>query len=101
MSDQAQKAARFRALHEAAGAFVVPNPWDAGTAKLLTSYGFPALATTSAGFAYSLGRPDGAGRRRDVRGRRRRDSRHVRLDEASRGFPRRKDADAHRRRTGR
>lgn len=61
MSDQAHKAARFRALHEAAGAFVVPNPWDAGTAKLLASYGFPALATTSAGFAYSLGRPDGAG----------------------------------------
>ncbi|KAA5602292.1 isocitrate lyase/PEP mutase family protein [Blastochloris sulfoviridis] len=61
MSEQAEKAARFRALHAAPGAFVIPNPWDAGTAKLLTSYGFPALATTSAGFAYSLGRPDGMG----------------------------------------
>ena len=43
------KGKTFRALHEAAGAFVFPNPWDIGTAKLLTSFGFKALATTSAG----------------------------------------------------
>jgi 2-methylisocitrate lyase-like PEP mutase family enzyme len=49
----------FRALHEAPGAFVIPNPWDIGTAKLFTSFGFKALATTSAGFAFSRGLPDG------------------------------------------
>lgn len=49
----------FRELHEAAGAFVIPNPWDIGTAKLLASFGFKALATTSAGFAFSRGLPDG------------------------------------------
>jgi 2-methylisocitrate lyase-like PEP mutase family enzyme len=47
----------FRALH--AETFVIPNPWDVGTAKLLTSFGFKALATTSAGFAFSRGLPDG------------------------------------------
>lgn len=50
----------FRELHHASAAFVIPNPWDIGTAKLLTSLGFPALATTSAGFAFSRGLPDGA-----------------------------------------
>ncbi|MER2535188.1 MAG: isocitrate lyase/phosphoenolpyruvate mutase family protein [Rhizobiaceae bacterium] len=50
----------FRALHHAHGAFVIPNPWDIGTAKLLASFGFQALATTSAGFAFSRGLPDGA-----------------------------------------
>jgi 2-methylisocitrate lyase-like PEP mutase family enzyme len=54
------KAKVFRALHEAPGAFVIPNPWDIGTAKLLESLGFKALATTSAGFAFSRGLPDGA-----------------------------------------
>jgi 2-methylisocitrate lyase-like PEP mutase family enzyme len=50
----------FRQLHDRPGPFVVPNPWDAGSAKLLESLGFEALATTSAGYAFSLGRPDAA-----------------------------------------
>ncbi|HWK69166.1 MAG TPA: isocitrate lyase/phosphoenolpyruvate mutase family protein [Rhizobiaceae bacterium] len=54
-----KKGETFRALHEATGAFVIPNPWDIGTAKLLASFGFKALATTSAGFAFSRGLPDG------------------------------------------
>ena len=53
------KGAVFRKLHEAPGAFVIPNPWDIGTAKLLAASGFKALATTSAGFAFSRGLPDG------------------------------------------
>lgn len=61
MRTQTEKAAAFRALHERPGAFVIPNPWDAGTAKLLASLGFEALATTSLGLANALGRPDGAG----------------------------------------
>lgn len=61
MRTQEQKAAAFRALHERAGAFIIPNPWDAGTAKLLAALGFEALATTSLGLSSSLGRPDGAG----------------------------------------
>ena len=60
MRTQAEKAAAFRALHERPGAFIIPNPWDAGTARLLASLGFEALATTSLGFANTLGRPDGA-----------------------------------------
>ena len=59
--DQHSKAQVFKALHEQDGTFIIPNPWDAGTARLLTSLGFPALATTSAGLAWSLGVPDGAG----------------------------------------
>jgi len=59
MTTQAEKAAAFRALHERPGAFIIPNPWDAGTAKLLASLGFEALATTSLGLANSLGRVDG------------------------------------------
>ena len=47
----------FRQLHQS-GCFVIPNPWDLGSARLLTQLGFPALATTSSGFAWSLGRPD-------------------------------------------
>lgn len=58
---QAEKAERFRALHARAGAFVIPNPWDAGTARLLAGLGFEALTTTSAGLAFALGRRDGAG----------------------------------------
>src|SRR6185503_10185355 len=61
MRTHAEKAATFRALHERPGAFIIPNPWDAGTAKLLASLGFEALATTSLGLSNSLGRPDGAG----------------------------------------
>ena len=57
--NQHQKAERFRALHAGPELFVLPNPWDAGTARLLASMGFDALATTSAGLAYALGRPDG------------------------------------------
>jgi 2-methylisocitrate lyase-like PEP mutase family enzyme len=55
-----EKGRKFRSLHEAPGIFVMPNPWDPGTAKLLVSMGFKALATTSAGFAFSRGLPDGA-----------------------------------------
>ncbi|MGF1628791.1 MAG: oxaloacetate decarboxylase [Kiloniellaceae bacterium] len=58
-SDPAARAEKFRALHREEGAFVIPNPWDAGTARLLASLGFKALATTSAGLAFSLGRPEG------------------------------------------
>jgi 2-methylisocitrate lyase-like PEP mutase family enzyme len=60
MSDQQAKYERFKALHEGQAAFVMPNPWDAGSARLLASLGFEALATTSAGFAFSVGRRDGA-----------------------------------------
>ena len=59
-TDTDTKARNFRALHERDGAFVIPNPWDVGTARILASMGFEALATTSAGFAFSLGLPDGA-----------------------------------------
>jgi 2-methylisocitrate lyase-like PEP mutase family enzyme len=62
MRTQTEKAAAFRALHERAGAFIIPNPWDAGTAKLLASIGFEALATTSLGLANMLGRIGGGGR---------------------------------------
>jgi 2-methylisocitrate lyase-like PEP mutase family enzyme len=55
---QPAKGAAFRALHEREGAFIIPNPWDAGTARLLAHLGFEALATTSAGHAFSIGRPD-------------------------------------------
>jgi 2-methylisocitrate lyase-like PEP mutase family enzyme len=58
---QAEKARRFRALHDRAGAFVIPNPWDAGTARILAGLGFEALTTTSAGLAFTLARRDGAG----------------------------------------
>jgi 2-methylisocitrate lyase-like PEP mutase family enzyme len=58
---QAEKAERFRTLHAGPGTFVIPNPWDAGTARILSTLGFEALTTTSAGLAFALGRPDGAG----------------------------------------
>src|SRR5437867_12757335 len=48
---------RFRQLHQS-GCFVMPNPWDGGSARLLVKLGFPALATTSSGFAWSMGRRD-------------------------------------------
>jgi 2-methylisocitrate lyase-like PEP mutase family enzyme len=56
MRTQAEKAKSFRALHARPGAFIIPNPWDAGTAKLLAAMGFEALATTSLGLANTLGR---------------------------------------------
>lgn len=56
---QGSRAERFAALHEK-GTFVIPNPWDAGTARLFAGLGFPALATTSGGLAFGLGRADGA-----------------------------------------
>lgn len=58
---QAERARQFHALHERPGAFVIPNPWDAGSAKLLAGMGFEALATTSAGYAFSIGKPDSQG----------------------------------------
>jgi 2-methylisocitrate lyase-like PEP mutase family enzyme len=57
-ASQQQKGAAFRALHEGAP-FIIPNPWDAGSARVLTGLGFKALATTSSGFAFTLGRLDG------------------------------------------
>src|SRR5580698_405749 len=56
---QNEKAARFRALHEGPGAFILPNPWDVGSARMLAGLGFPALATSSAASAAVLGRRDG------------------------------------------
>ena len=60
--EQARRAEAFRALHAGPGVFVIPNPWDAASACLLAGAGFAALATTSAGLAYTLGRADGANR---------------------------------------
>ena len=56
---QAEKGRRFRALHERDSAFIIPNPYDAGTALLLAQLGFEALATTSAGYAFTIGKRDG------------------------------------------
>ncbi|HGM5579697.1 TPA: oxaloacetate decarboxylase [Pseudomonas putida] len=61
MDVQTLRAEAFKKLHERDDAFVIPNPWDAGSAKLLAALGFEALATTSAGLAFSLGRPDAEG----------------------------------------
>jgi 2-methylisocitrate lyase-like PEP mutase family enzyme len=63
---QGEKAERFRALHGREGAFVIPNPWDVGSARLLAGLDFEALATTSVGFANSLGRLDGQVAREEV-----------------------------------
>lgn len=57
--NQIEKAERLKTLHEGPELFVIPNPWDAGSARLLASLGFPALTTTSAGLAWAIGRPDG------------------------------------------
>jgi len=57
---QNDKATRFRALHEGPGAFIIPNPWDAGSARILTALGYAALATSSGASAGMLGRRDGA-----------------------------------------
>jgi 2-methylisocitrate lyase-like PEP mutase family enzyme len=58
MVSTSEKFNRFKALHEGQGAFVIPNPWDAGSARLLSDLGFVALATTSAGYAIARGRRD-------------------------------------------
>ncbi len=65
MTDTAARRAAFRALHRQ-GCFVLPNPWDIGSARLLQHLGFEALASTSSGFAWSVGRPDYAVGRDDV-----------------------------------
>ena len=58
-ANQSQKAENFRALHHGAASLVLPNAWDAGTAVLVANAGFPAIATTSAGVAFAMGRADG------------------------------------------
>jgi 2-methylisocitrate lyase-like PEP mutase family enzyme len=65
MPTQAEKGAAFAALH-AGEPFLIPNPWDAGSARVLEALGFPALATTSSGFAFTLGRDDGGATLDDV-----------------------------------
>ncbi len=78
-ASQHQKAADFQALH-AGPPFIIPNPWDAGSAKVLEALGFKALATTSSGFAFTLGRPDGAATLDEV-------VEHTRMLAASSGLP--------------
>jgi 2-methylisocitrate lyase-like PEP mutase family enzyme len=65
MPTVADKRREFRRLHES-GCFVLPNPWDIGTARYLQSLGFKALATTSAGYAFARGLPDGGVTRDDM-----------------------------------
>ena len=60
MPTQVEKATNFAALHRGDGAFIIPNPWDAGSAKLLANLGFEALATSSAGYAFTIGKADNA-----------------------------------------
>jgi len=60
MPTQAEKGLAFRALHQRKQAFIIPNPWDIGSARLLAHMGFEALATTSMGYAFSVGKTDGA-----------------------------------------
>jgi hypothetical protein len=64
MHTQQTRGQLLRDLHLAAKTFLMPNAWDGGSARMLASYGFPAIATTSAGIAFSLGLPDYAGARR-------------------------------------
>jgi hypothetical protein len=66
VTTQTQKVERFRELHRRAGAFVIPNAWDIGSARLLAGMGFEAVATTSVGFANAMGRLDGQMSRDDV-----------------------------------
>jgi 2-methylisocitrate lyase-like PEP mutase family enzyme len=66
MRSQTDKAIAFRVLHERPGAFIIPNPWDSGTARLLEALGFEAVATTSLGLANMLGRADSAVTRSEV-----------------------------------
>jgi len=77
---QAEKALAFRALHQRKSAFIIPNPWDTGTARLLARVGFEALATTSAGYAFSAGRPDNSTTREDMMA-------HVRIIAAATDLP--------------
>ena len=63
---QAEKGRLFRALHERHSAFIIPNPWDVGSARLLAQLGFEALATTSARYAFSAGQRDNAIHRDDM-----------------------------------
>jgi 2-methylisocitrate lyase-like PEP mutase family enzyme len=63
---QAEKAERFRALHKGPGAFIMPNPWDAGSARVLAALGFPALATSSGALAGTFGRRDGRVKREEA-----------------------------------
>lgn len=63
---QDAKTRAFRALHERDRAFIIPNPWDPGTARLLARLGFEALATTSAGYSFSMGQPDNTAGRDDM-----------------------------------
>src|ERR1035438_1763686 len=58
MLTQAEKGNVFRSLHQRDHAFIIPNPWDLGTVRLLAHLGFEALATTSMGYAFSAGQPD-------------------------------------------
>ncbi|HEY4424592.1 MAG TPA: isocitrate lyase/phosphoenolpyruvate mutase family protein [Pyrinomonadaceae bacterium] len=60
MLTQAEKGAAFAELHKRAETFIIPNPWDVGSARLLAHLGFEALATSSAGYAFSIGKPDNA-----------------------------------------
>jgi 2-methylisocitrate lyase-like PEP mutase family enzyme len=80
MRTQAEKAAAFRALHERDRAFIIPNPWDVGTARLLAHLGFEALATTSAGYAFSVGQRDNSVERDEM-------MRHVRAIVAATDLP--------------
>jgi 2-methylisocitrate lyase-like PEP mutase family enzyme len=66
MQTQTEKGNAFRALHARDRAFIIPNPWDVGTARLLEHLGFEALATTSAGYAFSVGRRDNTIDRREM-----------------------------------
>src|SRR5918993_336403 len=58
MLTQAEKGAAFAELHKRAGTFIIPNPWDIGSARLLAHLGFEALATSSAGYAFTIGKAD-------------------------------------------
>jgi 2-methylisocitrate lyase-like PEP mutase family enzyme len=68
MKTQQQKSAAFVALHQNPGCFLIPNPWDKGSAILLESMGFKALASTGAGYAFTLGKPDLAVGAKDMLG---------------------------------
>src|SRR5450755_3282129 len=66
MLTQAEKGLAFRALHQRDRAFIIPNPWDVGSARLLAHLGFEALATTSAGYAFSVGKRDNSIEREEM-----------------------------------
>jgi 2-methylisocitrate lyase-like PEP mutase family enzyme len=59
LTSMSKQKSTFRLLHENSGAFIIPNPWDAGSARILAGHGFKALATTSAGMAFAMGHADG------------------------------------------